>query len=416
MRIYLVAALFCLVSLVCRAGDVVSGQFILAPAADVGAVVELLPGSGVFISEGLPEGSTKLVIPLTAGGASKVFRVKNSLPFSEAVVSVSYDGLSFQTHIDISVSADKPNWKKSSGVYPGDNPTILSGDSGSSSGGFILLNPTKPTGNGGGGIPGKYQVLNPGWVWLVDCNLRKQTYLFRGNLPFASPKATNESQEVDFKGLAAIMKVRALQCGVELPSLYVLRVISLQNRGSEGGSIQMELDSFDASMKVDDLEEGVWVGEVGKRQFMNFHVEPSVGYQANYTLVKTLVDLMGQQSVAPVVYYFHCASGHDRTGAVAVGYLSTLGRFSLSESFILGTTVAKLPATAGKEVRDCFVLGTENIDPLRSRMFLADDGFNRATLDIFNYFNPNKKSNSIPTDAAGMSPAYVIASFPWLRK
>lgn len=408
-----------------------SQEFNLAPEAGCKAVLSLTSGQ---IN---PEGGGQPTTTISAGtvgssqGAAVQFTISNTgSEYAEGYVTITYEveghGVTCECHLNFCLSATDSWWAQDTDAFPHDNTTILPAKS--SGGTPIVLDVTQPTGGGGGGTDSLFQVLNPAMVFLVDYHEANKTYLFRGNTPFDAPKTNNGKQSVDFDALHTWMATRyeaetGDAGGFPAKGTYELRDVCLQDVASEGTSILWELESFGGA-ELSQLADDAWFpaqGSTTTPQMCNWPIQPH-HQQSNDVFdlgrAEKLSAYMDAAGDTPVVYYIHCASGHDRTGIVASTYLAINRGVSLQRAMIQGTTVAKLTNGGGQLIVDCGDVGdTNKVDPDRSRVVMIADIYRTTVLNVFNSYQEKTKArpqaDSVPTEVTQRDPALVYSSYPW---
>lgn len=285
------------------------------------------------------------------------------------------------------------------------------------------------------GPPSTYPSLNTSVVFLLDKN-ENGNMLFRGNEPLDTGL---RGQRIDFNALHNALKAKyEIQTGLsDFPSMgnYVLRDMAFLDH-SPFGELPIlihEIASFGAIDSKQVIE--TWFPAKPKNfsgmlgQVSNWNVETATTLNTrNVNCVKLLAEGMSTPSkfknsdgdTIPVIYYIHCSSGHDRTGMISSGYLMKKYGYGLDKSFILGTTIHKLShAWGGNLVVDCDDISTNNVDPNRSRCFVAGETYNHAVERIYEtltnttsaHLSPVAKSGDPAINESGT--AYVYPSYAW---
>lgn len=402
-----------------------SENYIFSPQANTTAVLTLTSGAIYLSGSTTPQSSLKLVAP--SSGAAQSFIIGGDSEYAEGYVTITYSvgGGSVQTaecHLNFFLASTSWN-QDGQGSFPNDNTTII--PLASTEGSPTNIPVTQPTGGGSSGVDSLYQVLNPEMVFLVDYYPENKTMLFRGNTPFNAPTTSNGQQSVDFAKLHQCMreKYESQTGNTDFPSIntYTLRDVCLQSTTSEGGSILWELESFGGT-ELSQLNNQVWVpadATVPQNQMCNWEIEPH-NTQSNDAFdmeaVEKLSGWMNQANSDYVIYYIHCASGHDRTGIVASAYLIKNRAFSLQRSLIYGTTLPKLTIQSTQMQVNCQDLDGSNkgqIDPHRSRLMMIANIYDETVLNIYNSINPTTPETTLPAEAMSIDPPYVYSTYPW---
>jgi len=405
----------------------VSRQFVLSPAP--GMKVTVIVNELAYVTL---EGSSSPIQTFTVGevggtaSVTQVFTIHNISEYAEGELSVAsvVDGApnTAYCHVDYFLSG-ATFWDRH--VLKDDDPSIIASTSLTNT--LAVAAPTKPS---PGGVHSLFQTLDVAMVFLVDKH-SNGNMLFRGNSPMAEAKTDNGPQRIDFDTLHRYLEQRYKeQTGLaDFPQKgdYVLCDVCLQSPASEGGAIAEELKSFGGdnlkqlagqawypSAPVE--KDGYWV------QMCNWSIEPDGVRTSQDDLFdyKMAMDLSAwidgrKPNDKPHIYYIHCASGHDRTGIAASTYLIKNRMLGLSEAFVYGTTVAKLPKGPGRSQlqRNCDDMGTSTLDPDRSRIMLISDVYNETVVNIYTLMNPKSPDPALSPASTSTDPAYVYPNYPW---
>ncbi|WP_268121660.1 hypothetical protein [Roseivirga pacifica] len=422
------------------------GTYLLSPGA--GIKVTFTPSPNAYLEvNGSKVASISVGTVGSSTGAAEQFTMHNLGKYAEANIVVEYGDAKKPSkaycHMDFFLSGSTSSWSRDNNGLPNNCDTVIPASSTPESNGndFINIPVVAPTGGVPSGVPSKHQFLNKDMVFMVD--QAGSNLLFRGNSPLAPAKVANGPQPIDFDTLHAYMEDRYdTQTGTtgKFPKKgdYVLVDVCLLSPNSEAGSITQEVESFlDAKGKpgtMADLADRAFFpttpqtvsgssGILG--QMCNWVIQPDASRGStddayDQKSSKLLYDYMNTANDKPYVYYIHCASGHDRTGIVASTYLMRqYSSFGLSEAFIYGTTIAKLPAGIGggkdQLQPDCNDISTGKEDPNRSRCLLIATVYNETVQNIYNTLNnlTGSSAKSLSTQALAKDPANVYDNYPW---
>ena len=400
-------------------------DYFLDPAGGVKVNIHMIEGS--IESEG-----NKDFVYGTAGDTTDaappertitIFASSPTDPFASAIFTISDKTNSNTCHlffnVDKSDTEYPAGWKVK--VDSGDDDTQFQPIQDEH---IHLAHPT-PAGAGGGGGGGAelYQNFDEKKVFLVDYNSSTGSMMFRGNEPLTRGHGTDPDQRFDWAGVHAAMKTRfeSQVPGATFPEpgKYVVHDIAILSPAEE--QITQEKASFDADPSVvpDSVASDTWFPSdvksavVGTETFSGkFILHPIFADPRQAASVNTFTKKMAQwmddvPSNTTNVYYFHCASGMDRTAICAVSYLTQrYPKLSLSDAFISGTTIAGGGAT---------ILGTRDLSKTKRRAFPAPGTYNGTILACFNLARGDTKTldDLTSSDGASEKPEYVEEGYPW---
>lgn len=337
-------------------------------------------------------------------------------PYANAVITCEYNPKSIwnnqsSSQCDICFNLkhpDKNYWTIMGHASQGDNRSIFPSSANESTPVVEVQVPTEQNPS----TPASQQpVLDPNMVYLLD--VAGNSVVFRGNSPLGADTTSNPNQLIDFtKFIAALNEAFEKETNLSLPSGgYEICVIALLSRQSEDGILTPEIQSFGGT--TGDLGESWYPspsspgypipGTSITGRMCQWNVNPAGTKHGTYvqmaaSLAQNLCNwiyrgLDGSGNIStPRLFYFHCASGHDRTGMMCASYLNQktvifnqssgvpFNNDDLTENFIAGTTLNKLPTgyTGGQYVRDCYNVGTDDLNQDKSRCFLISGSYNQT--------------------------------------
>lgn len=203
-------------------------------------------------------------------------------------------------------------------------------------------------------------------IYLLD--KMNGNYLFRGPEPCVE-KGSDWSFDYDAlkSGLAARLSKQANE---KLPDQFHLIDISLidDDHPGEGPMLQAEYEFFGGAAgtnpSADSYQPSSGYHTIndskntvdGKLLWWQIKAQASGAIDSDMKgLMDQICDMMNTDNTGddatPYVIYFHCASGTDRTGAVAVSYLLKNRRMSSKDAYIYGTTVFELSGSSWVKYR-----------------------------------------------------------------
>lgn len=381
----------------------------------------------------------------TAQSNPQQFTLHSDGQYVLAMIESQYDSTKIATspsYCHLYFKPEGSNWLWATDVQTGDNGSLFTIGQGQQTTNSIAIQ--VPTEANPAGVPGGLPNLDSSIVFLLDKNANGNL-LFRGNEPL-NDQMTNQS--VDFTALHQVLKAQYEKqtSKTDFPEIgsYILRDIAFldPDPAGEGNILAAEIGSFGATdpKQVDQkwypetVEKPLSGGMLG--QVANWNVEPTGGspkhpnLNMDVEIAKNLSTWMGTQLTdaagndIPTVYYIHCASGHDRTGMVATGYLIHNYTMDLSRAYILGTTISKLSIPMGGNlIQNCYDITSKAEDKLRSRCFVAGNGsdssYNDTIVKMYNTLTAST-TGAFSTDAISGDPAignvgtvYVHSYYPW---
>jgi hypothetical protein len=242
------------------------------------------------------------------------------------------------------------DWIWNGAAIAGDNASVLCDGEGPHSNSAVAFQaPVQPN---SAKAPQQFPCLDANRVSLLDRS-SAGNMIFRGNAPL-SPTPGN--QLVDFDALHATLKLAYFnltgQSDFPEKGRYVLRNIALLDSRAEAKMLMRELMSFGGT----DLKNRSWFpaeaagvsrsGILG--QMMHWPVSPS-DTLSDSTLELTKIAAsqlrtwMSRRETLPHIYYIHCADGQERTSVMSAWYLLTNREMSVSDAYMLGSSVNGLP-------------------------------------------------------------------------
>lgn len=298
-------------------------------------------------------------------------------------------------------------------------------------------------------------VLDPNMVFLLD--IAGNSLVFRGNAPLGAKTNDNPDQNIDFpKFIKALDNAFYKETGLHLPDGgYEICIIALLSRQGEDGILIPEIESFGGT-KGQISED--WYPSVSNDPYpipnltnitgrmCQWDVNPAGQKNGKYVdMAKNLAtkmnhwiyDGLGGDDTGmkkPRIFYIHCASGHDRTGMMCASYLTqkkmlfksfkngtSFSDEDLTETFMMGTTLNKLPYSGGQYVPNCYDIDNktkENKD--KSRCFLISGAYDQTVTWVADSLSGS--TLSLSEDALSGDPknskysgkkAYVETYYPW---
>lgn len=323
-------------------------------------------------------------------------------------------------HVFFDVTGNEFWWQAR--PYSGDNADPLGQSTDSN---FHIGHPAQNSGGGTGGE--MYQNLSKAAVFLVDYNVETKSMLFRGNQPLEQGDGvTSTAQRVDFPNLHQYMKDRfesQVEGGVfPEAGTYILHDINIMTMAEK--AVFEEKASFDEDTSVipTSFDENTWYPATGvkivTKESLDYkgkfymHSILAAPDQANTVntftkLIQTWMDTSPDDDTIHI-YYFHCASGHDRTAICAISYLAQkYTDLDLSNAFIYGTTLAGSGAT---------IIDTSTVSNDKTRHFPAEGGgYDQTIVNCYNLLRNDTKTVADLKATKGYSsnPTYVEADYPW---
>lgn len=169
-------------------------------------------------------------------------------------------------------------------------------------------------------------------------------FLFRGGVP------KNSSSMFPYEGLLSAMAASAELSNVSLPSSpFLLYDINLLNPLDihEGADIEMERTWFDENpdkgkffhyqIHGEKSNPSFYFGRMLKnkaRSFADWSVDSLPAF------VETIRLLLTTESPIPIIIYFHCECGCDRTGAVSGAYYMQYMNYTFQQAHTLNKQIA----------------------------------------------------------------------------
>lgn len=402
----------------------------LAPTAGVAVTVTVTGGSLVGESHqsfkyGTVGGST--------APAAKSFIVSSQNDYAQLLLEINDGTHKNYIHVDLQLAGptgDKNPWQWMQVPQAGDNGSALALGKQYNN----VLGVGKPTATPPGPKPSRYQVLNSEVVYLVDYDKTTGNMLFRGNNPFDQGSTpTSRDQRVDFAGLHEAMKlhfdkqVKSADSSASFPDKgdYVLVDVSVISNTSEGQQLQQEYESFGGTAGQFPPSQTLYpstpyVSQGYNSQLLWWQLQPNGEDSALQlaeeidSLWKTAGTQTAKKASKPKIFYIHCTSGHDRTDIAAVTYLMKRRGQSLSEAYIRGTTVGKLPSAMKNNqiIPKADNLGTTTVNPYKSRIFPISESYNTTIEADCSSIYKNGPCSLTDNDKS-KSPAYVYNTYTW---
>jgi hypothetical protein len=177
--------------------------------------------------------------------------------------------------------------------------------------------------------------LNDPVLYLLD--VKKNNYLFRGNLP-------EQDGKFCYGGLIQDMRECLAKQGKKLSNDVKLMTISFLNMVTEHEKIAIEKDWFLANQ-----DKGSWLlyslyGSLIDPVHVPHHVRNSILHVHDVDGVKKLMnklqELMNSDHSHDLVIYIHCNAGKDRTGEASACYLMEFKGCSYDEAMVLNHQIA----------------------------------------------------------------------------
>ena len=299
-------------------------------------------------------------------------------------------------------------------------------------------------------------VLDPNMVFLLDTV--GDNLFFRGNAPLGAQKEGDPNQNIDFpKFVAALDSALHKAKGLHLPdSGYEICIIALLSQGGEDGILIPEIESFggtkaqlsedwypsaqNVAYSIPSLTNVTgrmcqWnINPAGTKNGIYVKMAQQLAVKMNIWINNGIGNIDANNTKR--IFYIHCASGHDRTGMMSASYLAqkkvSLNDFSngesftdtdLTETYIMGTTLNKIPYSGGQYKPNCYDINNHNIEnPYKSRCFLISGAYDQTVSWVAEQLSGNPSSKlSLSEDALSGDPkykytndkAYVETAYPW---
>ena len=389
----------------------------------------------------------------------------NASAYSNAIMSCQYAPISAWNNQDSSqcnlcFNLTDPGgnsyWSITGVETQGDNLSIFPSSQPGASETVEITVPTKQNPNT---HPSPQPVLDPNMVFLLD--IAGNSLVFRGNSPLGEKTSENPQQNIDFpKFIAALDSAFHKATGLHLPADggYEICIIALLSQTGEDDILIPEIASFGGTKEQ--LSQS-WYPSVSNIPYpipaltnvtgrmCQWNVNPAGTKNGNYVnMVSQLATEMNnwiykglggiESDISkPRIFYIHCASGHDRTGMMCTSYLTqkkilfkdfksgdVFSNQDLTETFIMGTTLNKIPYRNGQYAPDCYDIHKPNQkNPNKSRCFLISGAYNQTVAWAADKLSGNPESSlSLSADALSGDPlikkyahshAYVETDYPW---
>lgn len=384
----------------------------------------------------------------------------NTSAYSNAVVTCNYSSLSrwenqsqSQCEICFNLTGDGGNsyWSITGESSQGDNETIFPHP-----GTTLTIEVGIPTQQNPQTPPSQQPVLDPNMVFLLD--VAGNSVFFRGNAPLGAQAPANPNQYIDFPTFVTALNSSFTKAtGLTLPDGgYEICVIALLSQDSESGILSPEVESFGG--KIENLSHAWYpapsspaysiptLNNISGR-ICQWNINPAGTPDGKYVAeAKKLAAAMndwiysgigGDNGInTPRIFYIHCASGHDRTGMMCASYLAQkkvlFNRYQngeyftnddLTETYIMGTTLNKIPYQGGQYAQNCYDLNkSTQLDPSRSRCFLISGSYDQTVCWVADVLTNNPSNTfSLSQDAISGDPihkypngnAYVEDYYAW---
>jgi len=193
--------------------------------------------------------------------------------------------------------------------------------------------------------------LDPAKVHLLDWTRGQSytNYIFRGNQPDGT--YSNGTNFFDYNGLRSALTAAAANQSVALPDVFYLMDYKLYyfNDPLETPDIILETDFFQSNPKLGEIRLTKIMGDATSPElYPTFYVEDEAMDLASWqpddlpALIPSLRQVLyspGPQNL-PVVIYFHCECGCDRTGEIAGSYMMTYMNYTYTESYNWDQSIA----------------------------------------------------------------------------
>jgi len=366
---------------------------------------------------------------------AKPFTISSKNDYAQLLLEIKDKKHTNYIHVDLQLAESKhakTPWQWMQVSQAGDNGSALALGKQNTN----VIGVGVPTSTPPGPKPSRYQVLNDEVVYLVDYDKTTGNMLFRGNNPFKQGTTpTSRDQRVDFSGLHEAMKshfekqVTKASPSTTFPDKgdYVLVDVSVISNTSEGQQLQQEYQSFGGTAGQFPPSQALYPSAAPytsngySSQLLWWQLQPN-GEDGALDLVKKIDSLWKPKATSvdakkkskPKIFYIHCTSGHDRTDIAAVSYLMKRRGKALSEAYIRGTTVAKLPSAMKNNqiIPKADNLGTATLNPHKSRIFPISHSYNTTIEADCSAIYPNRSCNLTASDKS-KAPAYVYNSYVW---
>jgi hypothetical protein len=403
----------------------------IAPSSGVKVTVTVIGGT---LSGGTKQSFSYGSITGTKTLPAKSFTVSSKNDYAQLLLEIKDKKYTNYVHVNLQLAESKHakvpwQWMQESQI--GDNGSALAlGKQNTNVIGVGMPSSTPP-----GPKPSRYQVLNNEVVYLVDYDKTTGNMLFRGNNPFKQGVTpTSRGQRVDFAGLHDAMKnhfekqVTKANPSITFPAKddYVLVDVSVISNTSEGQQLQQEFQSFGGAVgqfppSQELFPAAPFTSNGYNSQLLWWQLQPNGEYGALNLAKKIDALWKPKSSIAETkkkpktkIFYIHCTSGHDRTDIAAVTYLMERRGMALSEAYIRGTTVAKLPAAMKNKqiVPKADNLNTATLNLHKSRIFPISNSYDTTIEADCSAIHPDGSCSLTATDKS-KTPAYVYDSYVW---
>jgi len=192
--------------------------------------------------------------------------------------------------------------------------------------------------------------LDPAKVHLLDWTKGHNftNYIFRGNQPDGS---SSTGDFFDYVGLKSALSLAAENRSISLPANYYIIDIKLYYLQDpfEEPDIIIETDFWKANPKLGEFRLTRIIGDLSSPSiYPTFYVEDeaksiaSWQYDNLYTFIPSLNQLLytpGPDQL-PVVIYFHCECGCDRTGEIAGSYVMNYCGYTFQQAYSWDESIA----------------------------------------------------------------------------
>ncbi|WP_462326026.1 pentapeptide repeat-containing protein [Desulfoplanes sp.] len=195
-------------------------------------------------------------------------------------------------------------------------------------------------------------------VYILDRNKTHNNILYRGSKPCITNK--QGKYVFDYDNIMSVLRSlykSQIKDGSEFPSHFRFIDISLLNDTGEKDILNTEYTFFggisgstppsDATQPKDSFlqlptPKGTNATVSGQFRWWNILPDPSGAQTSNLSgLIEWISDLVNTKHDYPYVIYFHCASGSDRTGEVAISYLLKNKKMKPYCAYLYGSTIFK---------------------------------------------------------------------------
>ena len=433
----------------------VGAQIVLTKQEDTDYVIINSSGEQV---DSVTVGSTTSTSPQSV----VVEIASNVSAYSNAIITCNYSPITkwsdqnqSQCEVCFNLTGDGGNsyWSVTGEPSQGDNQTIFPDpDPGTT----LIIEVAIPTQQNPQTPASQQPVLDPNMVFLLD--VAGNSVFFRGNAPLGAQTPANPSQYIDFPTFVAALNSSLTKAtGLTLPDGgYEICVIALLSKDSESGILTPEVESFGGNLE--NLSHAWYptpsspaypiptLNNISGR-ICQWNVNPAGTPNGKYVaeaqelaiaLNNWIYSGIGNDNgiSTPRIFYIHCASGHDRTGMMCASYLAQKkvlfnsyqnGTYftnnDLTETYIMGTTLNKIPYEGGQYAQNCYDLNNPTqVDPNRSRCFLISGSYDQTVCWVADALTNNPSNTlSLSQDAISGDPihkyptgnAYVEDYYAW---